>query len=114
MVGVRAQGFKQLLPYRHDRIQAGGRLLENNAYLAAPHLAHALLRQAIELNRPQMYTSSGNTPGIGQQTQPGQGDRKSVVEGKQVSVRVDPGGRCISKKKKMNDLSNTTHKKKNH
>src|SRR3546814_9353131 len=73
MVGVRAQGFKQLLPYRHDRIQAGGRLLENNAYLAAPHLAHALLRQAIELNRPQMYTSSGNTPGIGQQTQQGQG-----------------------------------------
>src|SRR3546814_20066600 len=30
----------------------------------------------------------------------GQGDRKSVVEGKSVSVRVDLGGRRIIKKKK--------------
>src|SRR3546814_15967655 len=28
------------------------------------------------------------------------GDRKSVVYGKSVSVRVDPGGRCIIKKNK--------------
>src|SRR3546814_14343676 len=31
---------------------------------------------------------------------PRRGDRKSVVEGKRVSVRVDPGGRRINKKKK--------------
>src|SRR3546814_19499750 len=30
-----------------------------------------------------------------------QGDRKSVVEGKSVAVRVDPGGRRILKKKKQ-------------
>src|SRR3546814_11403375 len=34
------------------------------------------------------------------------GDRKSVVEGKGVSVRVDPGGRRIIKKKK-NEESQT-------
>src|SRR3546814_15018690 len=31
------------------------------------------------------------------------GDRKSVVEGKSVSVRVDPGGRRIIKKKNKNN-----------
>src|SRR3546814_12292530 len=31
------------------------------------------------------------------------GDRKSVVSGKRVSVRVDPGGRRIIKKKKTNE-----------
>src|SRR3546814_19671642 len=37
------------------------------------------------------------------------GDRKSVVEGKSVSVRVDLGGRCLIKKKKHNHIpSNTT------
>src|SRR3546814_14350667 len=33
------------------------------------------------------------------------GDRKSVVEGKSVSVRVDLGGRGIIKKKKKQDIS---------
>src|SRR3546814_13551544 len=32
-------------------------------------------------------------------------DRKSVVEGKSVSVRVDLGGRRLSKKKKSKDLA---------
>src|SRR3546814_14919384 len=34
-------------------------------------------------------------------TRPEQRDRKSVVSGKSVSVRVDPGGRRIIKKKKQ-------------
>src|SRR3546814_13121501 len=37
------------------------------------------------------------------------GDRKSVVEGKSVSVRVDLGGRRIIKKKKENKKKNTYH-----
>src|SRR3546814_15045376 len=38
-----------------------------------------------------------------------EGDRKSVVEGKSVSVRVDPGGRRIIKKKtKKQPKSKTT------
>src|SRR3546814_12280703 len=32
------------------------------------------------------------------------GDRKSVVEGRSVAVRVDLGGRRISKNKKKNDI----------
>src|SRR3546814_21064377 len=36
-------------------------------------------------------------------------DRKSVVEGTSVSVRVDLGGRCSIKKKKRNDCSKNTH-----
>src|SRR3546814_16738542 len=39
------------------------------------------------------------------------GDRKSVVEGKSVSVRVDLGGRRIIKKKK--NKANTKRKKEN-
>src|SRR3546814_13965817 len=35
----------------------------------------------------------------------GERDRKSVVEGKSVSVRVDLGGRRIMKKKKINSVS---------
>src|SRR3546814_18207456 len=35
-----------------------------------------------------------------------QADRKSVVEGKSVSVRVDPGGRRNIKKKKINRSTN--------
>src|SRR3546814_11765537 len=35
-----------------------------------------------------------------------EGDRKSVVEGKRVSVRVDIGGRGIYKKKKKQDTKN--------
>src|SRR3546814_11137863 len=38
-------------------------------------------------------------PGVRQAT-----DRKSVVEGKRVSVRVDLGGRCIIKKKQNNKI----------
>src|SRR3546814_21006357 len=40
--------------------------------------------------------------GVGKppESQPGRGDRKSVVWGKSVSVRVDLGGRGIMKKKK--------------
>src|SRR3546814_21134256 len=34
-------------------------------------------------------------------------DRKSVVEGKRVSVRVDPGGRRIINKKKKNEHKST-------
>src|SRR3546814_14847059 len=37
-------------------------------------------------------------------------DRKSVVEGKSVSVRVDLGGRRISKKKKIDTRQNTTNR----
>src|SRR3546814_13469975 len=39
----------------------------------------------------------------GQNDGPAAGDRKSVVEGKGVSVRVDLGGRRIIKKKKTNN-----------
>src|SRR3546814_18791236 len=38
------------------------------------------------------------------------GDRKSVGEGKSVSVRVDHGGRRLFKKKKKYTLTNTTHR----
>src|SRR3546814_19181764 len=41
--------------------------------------------------------------GIGAQRHPDGPDRKSVVEGKSVSVRVDSGGRRIIKKKKNNN-----------
>src|SRR3546814_18915222 len=37
-------------------------------------------------------------------------DRKSVVEGKSVSVRVDLGGRRIIKKKKYNNTDKQTNK----
>src|SRR3546814_21182344 len=40
-----------------------------------------------------------------QAPRPRQRDRKSVVEGKSVSVRVDPGGRRIIKKKKKNSIT---------
>src|SRR3546814_16800684 len=36
-------------------------------------------------------------------------DRKSVVEGKSVSVRVDLGGRRIIKKKHKNNIYNSPH-----
>src|SRR3546814_14381651 len=37
------------------------------------------------------------------------GDRKSVEEGKSVSVRVDLGGRSIIKKKKRNNIKKYTY-----
>src|SRR3546814_13875219 len=37
-------------------------------------------------------------------------DRKSVVKGKSVSVRVDLGGRCIIKKKKYKGRTIDNHK----
>src|SRR3546814_13690371 len=40
-----------------------------------------------------------------------QTDRKSVVEGKSVSVRVDLGGRRIIKKKKTKTYTNQTNQK---
>src|SRR3546814_16856937 len=42
-----------------------------------------------------------------------QGDRKSVVEGKSVSVRVDLGGRRIIKKKKRTDRKGSETRNKN-
>src|SRR3546814_16083768 len=39
-------------------------------------------------------------------------DRKSVVEGKSVSVRVDLGGRRINKKKKHEEKNIKTHEQK--
>src|SRR3546814_11820828 len=39
-------------------------------------------------------------------------DRKSVVSGKSVSVRVDPGGRRIIKKKKTTNESNSRNNSK--
>src|SRR3546814_20233847 len=55
--------------------------------------APALLRRASRANivRPAPLPATA---------QPEPGDRKSVVEGKSVSVRVDLGGRRIIKKKK--------------
>src|SRR3546814_16440977 len=41
------------------------------------------------------------------------GDRKSGVEGKSVSVRVDPGGRRILKKKTKHSEGDKTHKEYN-
>src|SRR3546814_14144396 len=58
-------------------------------------------------------TPCGNPPGRGW---PAPGDRKSVVSGKSVSVRVDLGGRSIIKKKKktLTKIESYHHKKLTH
>src|SRR3546814_17959232 len=45
------------------------------------------------------FTEQGHVDAESQRAKPGIGDRKSVVSGKSVSVRVDLGGRRIIKKK---------------
>src|SRR3546814_12820592 len=52
--------------------------------------------------RGQQVDLSLGTNGVAQAGQAEVGDRKSVVEGKSVSVRVDLGGRRIIKKKNNN------------
>src|SRR3546814_17767419 len=61
------------------------------------HPAHGELHVA-ELRREDVFGRQPVRAGNGNITAPG--DRKSVVSGKSVSVRVDTGGRRIIKKKK--------------
>src|SRR3546814_14205312 len=67
-------------------------------------LRFAPVRQRCRAWRLEIGTSLGALrtlqPGIGKGLHVAIGDRKSVVEGKSVSVRVDLGGRGIIKKKK--------------
>src|SRR3546814_19588172 len=59
--------------------------------------AAALLSLPAEVTRPAYDLASIKTGGVHH----GIGDRKSVVSGKSVAVRVDIGGRGIIKKKKQ-------------
>src|SRR3546814_16937403 len=65
--------------------------------LAQPHGIAASLQQRTERCRSQTFSEGGNHA-AGDEDVPRQ-DRKSVVSGKSVSVRVDLGGRRIIKKK---------------
>src|SRR3546814_18343905 len=69
-----------LLDALHDPQHVGHAILEMLAFavIAQPHHRRAIARQLVR-RRPS-------------------GDRKSVVQGQSVSVRVDHGGRRISKK----------------
>src|SRR3546814_15522449 len=62
-----------------------------------------ILASGIGLAQAQQSTGDRPLPQRDQQDAQGQqGDRKSVVSGKSVAVRVDLGGRRIIKKKKTN------------
>src|SRR3546814_20071735 len=60
-------------------------------------------RSAGPAGRSRARTLNGAGGVAGTMAAPQQKDRKSVVEGKSVSVRVDLGGRRIIKKKKIED-----------
>src|SRR3546814_17977218 len=68
-------------------------LVSHNHY---DHLDLATLEKLWRRDRPRVITSLGNDVIIAKA-----GDRKSVVSGKSVSVRVDLGGHRIIKKKQQ-------------
>src|SRR3546814_11755019 len=70
-----------------------------------PRQFWTLLLATPELREQPQAPSWGS--GFGPLAGVGRGDRKSVVEGKSVSVRVDLGGRRLIKKKTTNN-NNTT------
>src|SRR3546814_11177964 len=75
----------------------------SNDYLAMGQ--HPKVVAAMEEALHDVGAGSGGTRNIGGTT-----ERKSVVQGKSVSVRVDPGGRRnFKKKKKVQDLLTKTH-----
>src|SRR3546814_11380763 len=82
------------------------------------HVIHALRRKPMALlnlvYRSQLFPRDAYRRMFDQLvTQlPDRADRKSVVEGKSVSVRVDLGGSRIIKKKKHRRQTNNSNKKK--
>src|SRR3546814_13244523 len=84
--------------------------------LAAPSSIHAMIQPSHVLRNDQtlitsctIRTGSSSAAAVaGGSTNAAKGDRKSVVEGKSVSVRVDLGGRRIIKKKKNKNTNTVT------
>src|SRR3546814_16009066 len=84
LAGDRVVHFGRLVPGNHPRADRGGGAWHPR-YLAGPE--------------GKCYCRPSNSRWHGL------GDRKSVVEGKSVSVRVDLGGRRIIKKKKNTNFT---------
>src|SRR3546814_14572651 len=79
-------------PFMNDLTQTPDMLISNMGQRA--RRAAALLAGASDAQRAQALRSAAHALRDGE-------DRKSVVEGKSVSVRVDPGGRRNIKQKKQ-------------
>src|SRR3546814_3115293 len=60
----------------------------------------AACKRACIFTRLRHNTTASTTPSTASDSAMPRGDRKSDAQGKSVSVRVDPGGRRIIKKKK--------------
>src|SRR3546814_14589992 len=92
-------------------LEDAGSLLDEPAALLRARVQHL-----IELTLPDDHVHLADQTGIAQQflhvEQPAL-DRKSVVSGKRVSVRVDLGCCRIIKKKKLQDVNITRHKTNN-
>ncbi|MCY1529607.1 hypothetical protein D9M68_647620 [compost metagenome] len=67
--GMRDQGFDDLVAHAHDRVQAGGRLLEDDADAAAAHAAHRAFRQAVQVLAVQVDLPAHDASGVRQQAQ---------------------------------------------
>src|SRR3546814_14425389 len=78
-----------------------------------PCAARAVCRKPPEARRERNCRASGGRKTRGRRVdRGGDGDRKSVVSGKSVSVRVDLGGRrIINKKQKHTTTKSTTRKR---
>src|SRR3546814_18289730 len=76
------------------------------------HLLHVPGRQELTLldvDRPPGLAGGDEEVGLPAQEGGNLQDRKSVVSGKSVSVRVDLGGRSIIKKKNRSATNSSTH-----
>src|SRR3546814_20308222 len=96
----RAGGY----PERRDRTQNVVPVPRDGGYRdqARYRWAHNVAYQARDKSTPPADRRHRSAPGQGQaMTAAVDGDRKSVVEGKRVSVRVAPGGRRTIKQKKQ-------------
>src|SRR3546814_13137047 len=91
---------------RHERRQRQRRMMGVGAVVKRFELLGARIDLAevevARLLRQRAAPPAGRVARLreGQRPERGEADRKRVVEGKSVSVRVDPGGRRIIKKKK--------------
>jgi len=78
---VADQHLADLVADRHDRIEAGRRLLEDHRQMIAADVAHARLGERMEGRATQVHGAGGDAPSGGEQTHAGQGGHRLAAAG---------------------------------
>src|SRR5690606_27450043 len=77
IVSMQIQDFLELCPNGKNRVQAGGRVLENDSDLAAAHAAHLALRQAGQILVTQENMSGSHACDV--RLKPEQGEGRHAI-----------------------------------